>query len=147
MRADPLERSLERVAETTNEEQTMTGSAIAIEVKNFDAPDEARPFESNGELRLVTVAGKEIGKGVFEPGWRWSEHVKPIAGTESCEFPHFVYVVSGRMRVVMDDGMEVELRPGDVASIPPGHDAEVVGEEPCVTVDLGEDDADYAKHD
>ena len=70
--------------------------------------------------------------------------VKPIAGTQSCEFPHFLHVVSGRMRVVMDDGMEVELGPGDIASIPPGHDAETVGHEPCVTIDLGEEDADYA---
>lgn len=124
----------------------MTGSTTTIEVKNLDSPDEARPFESHGEIRLVTVAGKEIGKGVFEPGWRWSDHVKPIAGTASCRFPHFLYVISGRMRVVMDDGSEVELRAGDVANVPPGHDAEVVGEEPCVTVDLGEgDDADYAK--
>jgi len=123
----------------------MTSGATAIEVKNFDSPDEARPFEGNGEVRLVTVAGKEIGKGVFEPGWRWSTHVKPIAGTASCEFPHFMYVSSGRMRVVMDDGNEVELRPGDVASIPPGHDAEVLGDEPCITVDLGDEDADYAK--
>jgi quercetin dioxygenase-like cupin family protein len=117
----------------------------AIEVKNFDAPDEARPFESNGELLLVNVAGKEIGLAVFEPGWRWSDHVKPLAGTDSCEFPHFLYVIGGRMRVIMDDGSEVELRPGDVASIPPGHDAEVVGDERCVTVDLGEEDGDYAR--
>lgn len=116
-----------------------------LEVRNFDAPDEARPFERNGELRLVTVAGKEIGKAVFEPGWRWSEHVKPLAGTASCEFPHFLYVIAGRMRVSMDDGSEVELRPGDVASIPPGHDAEVLGDEACVTVDLGEEeDSGYA---
>ncbi len=125
----------------------MCANATTIEVKNFDSPDEARPFESKGEALIVTVAGKEVGKGIFEPGWSWSEHVKPIAGTESCEFPHFLYVISGRLRVMMDDGSEVELRPGDVASIPPGHDAEVVGDEPCVTVDLGEDDADYAKRD
>jgi quercetin dioxygenase-like cupin family protein len=123
----------------------MSGTTAAIEVKNFDAPDEARPFESSGEVRFVTVAGKEIGKASFEPGWRWSDHVKPIAGTASCEVPHFLYVVSGRMRVTMDDGAEVELRPGDVASIPPGHDAAVVGAEACVTVDLGEEDGDYAK--
>jgi quercetin dioxygenase-like cupin family protein len=123
----------------------MAGETTVLEVKNFDAPDEARPFESNGEVRLVTVADKTIGRGVFEPGWRWSLHVKPIAGTASCEFPHFMYVVAGRLRVRMDDGSEIELRPGDVASIPPGHDAEVVGGEPCVTVDLGEEDADYAK--
>lgn len=123
----------------------MADATTAISVKNFDSPDEARPFQANGELRLVTVAGREIGKAVFEPGWSWSEDVKPLAGTQSCEFPHFLYVISGRLRIVMDDGDEVELRPGDVASIPPGHDAEVVGDEPCITVDLGEDDADYAK--
>ena len=94
---------------------------------------------------LSRRAGKQIGKAVFEPGWRWSTHVKPIAGTESCEFPHFMYVICGAMRVRMDDGSEVDLRPGDVASIPPVHDAEVLGEEPCVTIDLGEEDADYAK--
>ena len=121
----------------------MTSRTTAIEVKNFDAPDEARPFERHGELRLVTVAGTEIGLARFEPGWRWSDDVKPIAATESCELPHFLYVISGRMRVVMDDGGEVELRPGDVAAIPSGHDAEVIGDEPCITVDIGEEDADY----
>lgn len=80
----------------------------------------------------MTVAGKEVGKGVVEPGWRWSTQIKPIAGTESCEFPHFMYVITGRMRVLMDDGNEVELRPGDVAAIPLGHDAEVLGDEPCM---------------
>ena len=116
-----------------------------LEVKSFDAPDETRPFERNGHVHLVTVAGKEIGKAVFEPGWRWSNDVKPLAGTESCEFPHFVYVIAGAMQVTMDDGRRVELRAGDVAAIPPGHDAAVLGNEPCVTVDLGEDDGDYAK--
>jgi quercetin dioxygenase-like cupin family protein len=116
-----------------------------LQVRNFDKADETRPFEANGEVRLVTVAGREIGLGVFEPGWTWHDHVKPLVGTNSCEFPHFIYVVSGRMRVVMDDGTEVELRTGDVASIPPGHDAETLGDEPCVTVDLAEDDLDYAK--
>ena len=145
MRARRTARSVAGVPVTTHGEGEMSSSTAAIEVKNFDSPDEARPFEANGEVRLVTVAGKEIGKGVFEPGWSWSADVKPIAGTDSCEFPHFLYVVSGRMRVVMDDGNEVELRAGDVASIPPGHDAEVLGDEPCVTVDLGEEDGGYAK--
>ena len=116
-----------------------------IEVKRFDAPDEVRRFEGKGQLAIVTLAGREIGESVFEPGWRWSTNVKPIAGTHSCEFRHLLYVKSGRMRVLMDDGTETELGPGDVASIAPGHDAEVIGEEPCVTIDVGEDDADYAK--
>jgi mannose-6-phosphate isomerase-like protein (cupin superfamily) len=116
-----------------------------LEVRNFDSADETRPFEANGEVRILNVAGREIGLAVFEPGWKWQADVKPLVGTHSCEFPHFIYVVSGRMRVVMDDGTEVELRQGDVATIPPGHDAETLGDEPCITVDLAEDDADYAK--
>jgi quercetin dioxygenase-like cupin family protein len=123
----------------------MTGTTSTLEVRNFDNADETRPLGGSGEVRIITVAGREIGLAAFAPGWTWHDHVKPMVGTHSCEFPHFIYVISGRMRVVMDDGTEVELRPGDVASIPPGHDAETVGDEPCVTVDLADDDADYAK--
>lgn len=114
-----------------------------IEIKSFEAPDELRPFEARGHVALETVAGKEIGRGVFEPGSRWSADVKPIAGTDSCEVPHFVHVGSGRMRVLMDDGTHADLKAGDVAAIGPGHDAEVLGDEPCVMVDLGEEDGDY----
>jgi hypothetical protein len=117
----------------------------AAEVKSLERPDETRPFEGNGHLDVVRVAGHEIGRGVFEPGWKWSKNVKPIAGTESCQFPHLLYVISGRMRVYMDGGDEFEVGPGDVASIPPGHDAETVGDEACVVVDVGEEDAGYAK--
>jgi quercetin dioxygenase-like cupin family protein len=117
----------------------------ALEVRNFDKADETRPFEANGEVRIINVREREIGLAVFEPGWTWHDHVKPLVGTHSCEFPHFIYVVSGRMRVVMDDGTEVELRQGDVAWVPPGHDAETLGDESCVTVDLADEDGDYAK--
>lgn len=116
-----------------------------IEIKSFDSPDETRPFEGNGKLDLVTLAGRDIGRGTFEPGWRWSNNVKPIAGTESCEVAHLGYILSGRMRVIMDDGSEGEIGPGDVVSIAPGHDAEVIGDEPCVMLDVGDEDADYAK--
>jgi quercetin dioxygenase-like cupin family protein len=81
---------------------------------------------------------------VAEPGWKWSESVKPIAQTDSCEFPHQLYVVSGSLHVKMDDGAELDLIAGDVALIAPGHDAWVIGDEPCVMVDFGDDDADYA---
>ncbi len=84
----------------------------SIEIKNFDAPDETRPFEGNGRVELVSVGGREIGKGIFEPGWTWSANVKPIAETDSCEFAHLGYVISGRMRVMMDDGGEGEIGPG-----------------------------------
>ena len=116
-----------------------------IEIRRFEAPDETRPFEAHGRVELVTIGGREIGRGTFEPGWRWSQDVKPIAQTDSCEFAHLGYVVSGRMRVLMDDGSEGTIGPGDVFAIAPGHDAEVVGDEPCVMIDVGEEDAEYAK--
>jgi hypothetical protein len=116
----------------------------SIEVKSFDAPDEVRSFEGRGKADVVNVAGRVIGRGVFEPGWRWSENVKPIAGTDSCQVSHLGYCVSGRMRVTMDDGAEGEVGPGQVVAIPPGHDAEVVGDEACVFIDFGEF-GEYAK--
>jgi len=114
------------------------------EVKNFDSPDEQRPFEGNGGVDVVTVAGKSVGRGTFEPGWKWSENVKPIAGTDSCQTAHVGYCLSGRMVIHMDDGSDSEITPGTAFAIPPGHDAEVVGDEACVMVDFGEI-GDYAK--
>ena len=110
----------------------------ATEIKNFDSPDEVREFEGKGQAKVVNVAGQVVGRGTFEPGWKWSENVKPIAGTDSCQVSHLGYVLSGRMRVFMDDGSEAEVGPGDVVAIPPGHDAEVVGDVACEMVDFGE---------
>jgi len=115
-----------------------------IEVKNFDSPDETRPFEGNGQAEVVNIGGRVVGKATFEPGWKWSNNVKPIAGTDSCEVSHLGYVISGRMKITMDDGSEAEIGPGDVMAIPPGHDGEVIGDEPCVSLDFGEF-GDYAK--
>ena len=115
-----------------------------VETKSFDSPDETRPFEGKGQAEVVNIAGQTVGRGTFEPGWRWSENVKPIAGTESCQVSHLAYCLSGRMRIDMDDGDQAEIGPGDVVAIPPGHDAEVVGDEACVLVDFGEF-GDYAK--
>ena len=115
-----------------------------MEVKSFDSPDEVRQFEGNGKADVVMVGGKAIGRGTFEPGWRWSENVKPIAGTDSCQVSHLGYVMSGRMKVMMDDGSQQEVGPGNVVAIPPGHDAEVVGNEACVMIDFGEF-GEYAK--
>ena len=113
--------------------------------KSLDSPDETRPFaDGMGELQLVNTDSGAVGRATFAPGWRWSDHVKPIAQTESCQAPHLGYYVSGRMRVVMDDGEEIEFGPGDFAAIPPGHDAWVVGSEPCVVIDW-QGFADYAK--
>ena len=104
------------------------------EQKTFGAPDETRPFE-RGKVELLNIGGGVVGRLTLEPGWRWSEHVKPMAGTEWCEAPHFQYHVSGRLHVVMADGSEFDLGPGDVSALPSGHDAWVVGDEPVVVVD------------
>jgi len=115
----------------------------AAERKTFDHPDETRSFEK-GSLDLVDVAGAQIGRLVLEPGWRWSDHVKPLAGTEWCEAPHFQYHVSGTLRIQMADGTELDAVAGDVTALPSGHDAWVVGDEPAVIVDWW-GATDYAK--
>ena len=104
------------------------------EHRAFDAPDEVRDFP-NGHAEILDVGDSEIGRLVFQPGWRWSNDVKPIAGTESCEAPHFQYHVAGQLGIRMDDGTEFVAGPGDVTSLPSGHDAWVIGEEPVVVVD------------
>ncbi|MFC5727637.1 MULTISPECIES: cupin domain-containing protein [Nocardioides] len=109
-------------------------TAQRTEQKNFATPDETRTFE-NGVVDLVGIGGAQIGRLTLQPGWRWSEHVKPIAGTELCEAPHFQYHVSGRLVIRMADGTEIEAGPGDVTSLPEGHDAWVIGDEPVVVVD------------
>src|SRR5215210_1127490 len=106
-----------------------------MEKKSLERPDETRTF-GNGRLDLVTLPNVAIGRAVFEPGWRWSEHVKPIAGTDSCQAAHTGYVVSGRMGMRMDDGTEGEVGPGDAFVAAPGHDAWVLGDEPCVALDF-----------
>ena len=114
-----------------------------MEVKEFGVPDEVRTFEK-GRLELVKIGGVTIGRAVFEPGWRWSTSVKPLAKTKSCEAPHFQYHVSGTLKIVMDDGATRECKAGDVSLLPSGHDAWVVGNEPVVVVDF-QGMADYAK--
>ena len=113
--------------------------------KSLDTPDESRQFtDGKGKVDLVNLDSGAVGRATFEPGWRWSSHVKPIAKTASCQAPHLGYYVSGRMAVRMDDGEELEFGPGDFAVIPPGHNAWVVGDQPCVVIDW-QGFADYAK--
>jgi len=104
------------------------------ETKSFSHVDEVREFPK-GKMELVKIGGGVVGKLTLQPGWRWSEHVKPIAGTELCEAPHFQYHIAGRLHVVMANGAEFDLNPGDVAKLPSGHDAWVVGNEPVVAID------------
>lgn len=112
--------------------------ATMIESKNAGSPDEVRPFADKGKAEVVNIAGRELIRGTFEPGWKWSEHVKPLAQTDSCQAAHFGYCLSGKMKVRMNDGSEGEMGPGDFVAIPPGHDAWVEGDEACVFIDFGE---------
>lgn len=104
------------------------------ELKTTRQPDETREFPS-GKLELINIGGGQVGKLSLQPGWRWSQHVKPIAGTEWCEAPHFQYQLSGRLHVLQNDGVEFESVAGDVTALPAGHDAWVVGDEQVVLID------------
>jgi quercetin dioxygenase-like cupin family protein len=112
--------------------------------KTFDHPDETRSFDK-GRLELVTIGGVTFSRVIFEPGWKWSESVKPIAKTHSCQVQHVGYVVSGQMRVRMENGEEQEYGPGDTYIIPPGHDAWIVGDDVYVGVDVSGEMTGYAK--
>ena len=104
-------------------------------VKSLDSPDEVRPFAAHGSIAVVQVGDTTVGRGTFEPGWRWSNDVRPIAGTDSCQAHHTLAIISGRMAIAPNQGAEYEIGPGDIAEIPPGHDAWVVGDEACVAID------------
>jgi hypothetical protein len=88
------------------------------------------------KIQSVTVAGRKVAKFEIQPGWKWSTDIKPKVGTEWCEAPHFQYLISGRFRTKLKDGTEFEAKAGDVYSVPPGHDAWVVGNEPAVGIEF-----------
>ena len=113
------------------------------EKQNIDSPHETRPFKAHGHMDVVTLGDFTMGRGVFEPGWRWSEDVKPIAGTDTCQVRHTGFCLSGQMTVQMDSGDEITIGAGDVVLLEPGHDAWTVGDEACVLMDTGV--AAYAK--
>lgn len=105
-----------------------------VELKKFETPDEIRVFEK-GKFEIVKIGGMTIGRASYEPGWKWSEHVSPVAGTALCEVAHVGMVISGRAMAAMADGQEVELTPGTLFSIPPvPHDSWVIGDEPYVSL-------------
>ena len=115
-----------------------------LERKRFDSPDDSRSFQGNGGVEIVNIGDGVVGRATFEPGWKWSDHVKPIAGTDSCQAAHFGYVISGRQVIKMDDGTELEIGAGDIVNIPAGHDGWTTGDEPCVVIDFA-GMANYAK--
>ncbi|MER6988924.1 cupin domain-containing protein [Saccharopolyspora hirsuta] len=107
---------------------------MTLEVKDLGKPDDSRTFE-HGELDVVELPGVTVGRTVLHPGWRWSNDVKPIVGTDSCQQAHTMYVLSGRLHIVMDDGQEGEISTGETGVVSPGHDAWVVGDEDCIAID------------
>lgn len=106
-----------------------------LQRKRFSEPAEVRNFP-RGRVDVVELDDVVVGRMSYEPGWQWSVDVKPIAGTDMCQYHHLGVTLSGRLRVEMPDGTELEIGPGDVFEIPPGHDAWVVGEEPWLSVDF-----------
>jgi len=114
-----------------------------IESKSFDTPDEVRT-PAKTRVEIVTVGDTEVGRFSFQPGWRWSECIKPVVGTESCQNDHVGILTSGRLHVVHDDGSEATVEPGVAYRIAPGHDAWVEGDEPAVALEF-KSAATYAK--
>jgi len=106
-----------------------------VVLKRFDRPDETREFEK-GRFEVVDIGGMTIGRATYEPGWKWSEHVGVPLGKRRCDVEHVGIVVSGRATAAMDDGRVIEMGPGDIFYIAPGHDSWVVGDEPYVSLHL-----------
>jgi hypothetical protein len=120
----------------SSKEEGMQETATRSAHKSFAAPDELREFPL-GQAEILEIGEGEVGRYTVQPGWRWSEHIKPIAGTELCEAPHFQFHVAGTLRIQEADGTEYDIGPGEVSMLMPGHDAWVVGDEPAVVVDWG----------
>ncbi len=116
----------------------------SVEVKDLNQPDQVTEFE-NAKISIVQIAGSSVGRGVMQPGWRWSKHVKPIVKTDLCQVLHFGYVISGRPHIRMADGHEFEDGPGQVSVVPPGHDGRVVGDEPYVGIEWSGNAASFGR--
>jgi hypothetical protein len=116
-----------------------------VQMLDFDSPDETRTPEKT-QVDVIRVGTTTAARFKFEPGWTWSECVKPVAGTESCQNRHVGVVGSGRLVVSHQDGTELELSAGDAYVIEPGHDARVVGDEPFIAYEFESQSADtYAR--
>jgi ketosteroid isomerase-like protein len=113
-------------------------------ISNLERDGETRQFAAHGHAIIGSAGGEAVLRGVFEPGWRWSADISPIAGTASCQTRHLGYVVSGRMKIKLEDGREAVIEAGDLFDLPAGHDAWVLGDESCITIDHSPDATRYA---
>lgn len=107
----------------------------SIERKTVDRPDESRTPEKT-RVDVVQLGDATVARLTLQPGWTWSDCIKPVAGTESCQAAHLGFIVSGRIHIKADDGAEADLSPGDVYRLEPGHHAWVVGDEPVVGLEF-----------
>jgi mannose-6-phosphate isomerase-like protein (cupin superfamily) len=121
----------------------MITEATRLAKKSLDFPDTTKVCD-HGRMELVTLDDATITRATLHPGWKWSQDIRPMVHTDSCQVRHLQYVISGRLHVVLDDGGEVDMEPGDFVTIPPGHDAWVVGDEPFVCVDFSPEMTHYA---
>lgn len=108
---------------------------MRLQRRRFSEPSEVRTFPY-GKVEIVELDDTAVGRMSYEPGWRWSKDVKPLVNTEGCQNHHLAITLSGRLRVAMPDGTELEVGPGEIFEAPPGHDAWVVGDETWVGVDF-----------
>ena len=106
-----------------------------LETRDFSSPDETRTPDKT-TVELVNLAGGQIGRYIFQPGWRWSECIKPVVQTDRCQVDHIGYAVSGKLHVEYEDGSAADVMAGSVYRIPPGHDAWNDGDEPAVFVEF-----------
>ncbi len=112
----------------------MPSAMARLQARTFDTDGDRHAF-SNGLAQILTLGDATVARAVYEPGWRWSKDMREIAGTTSCRLHHLGYAISGAIHVLTDEGQTLEVQPGSVYEIPPGHDAWVVGDEPFVTID------------
>jgi uncharacterized cupin superfamily protein len=109
-----------------------------VQKKSFNTPDDVMTPSSKTKVEIVKVNSKALMRATFDAGWKWSTDIGPTAGTTTCQAHHVMYLISGQMKVVMEDGTAMEFGPGDIADIPAGHDAWVLGEEPVVSIDVAD---------
>jgi hypothetical protein len=111
------------------------GAVAGVTTRRFDSPDETRTPEKT-KIDLVRLGDSMAARTTFQPGWKWSECLKPLTGTDSCQARHVGTAISGRLHVVHEDGTEAEIGPGDAYLVEPGHDGWVVGDEPYVAIEF-----------
>jgi len=113
-------------------------------ISNLDRDGEGRVFKAHGHAIVADAGAVSVMRGVYEPGWKWSEDVAPLTGTSSCPVHHLGYMLKGSVHIVMDDGAESDIKAGDVFDLPAGHDAWVTSDEPSEIIDISPDATKYA---